>query len=291
MKKNGFGIGKDFVFLILFGGFLLIFSGCGIKELKQENLELSDAILRLEKTITKQKNTISQLQVKIQTLEETDQHYFNVAIDAYNKAQASKTTESYQTTIDDFTLLVQKFPKSPYLADAKTYISTSQKEIGKIKAIKKGKDNIDSAIAKHNFNNAYAALNKIKVLISEGEYKTLSERIYEEKNKPLEVAIRDLVAEPRKYHKKRVKLDSLKIFGNNIERGSFDTRLSTGSGFTDYDGDVSIEVFYSDVEDASSVWRNLSSDRRPTISSVIGIFNLYSNSYSEGYIRAQKIIR
>jgi tetratricopeptide (TPR) repeat protein len=267
----------------------VVLSGCGNTKLEQENQNLRMENQTLITETQELKRTISQLQNELQILKETDQQYFNKGIDAFDKAQTDKSKDGFQSAINIFGQLIQKFPHSIYLAKAKEYSDISNKEISKIETIEKGKSNIEMAISERNYERSIGELNKLKGLIKPDEYKAISEKIYEAKNKPIEVSVRDLKAEPRKYFFKRVKVGPLKVMDNNIGRASFRTCPSTGKGFTDYDSDVSIEVSYR-KSDNSSAWRNLSSDKRPIIN-VIGIFDCYFDSLDNGYIKADKIIQ
>ncbi len=259
---------------------LFLTSGCGNGKLEQE-------IQTLRSENQKLKHTIAQLEIEIRKLKETDQDYFNSGVDAYNKARSNKSKEDFQSAVDIFTQLVQKFPQSSYLSKAKQYINSSQREIVKIEKTEKAKRNIEVAITEHNFEEATVELQKSKDLFTQDEYKTISKRLDEEKNKPFEINLRDLQAEPLKYVGKRVKVGPLKVLYNRVGRASFRTFSSTGSGLDDYDVDVSIEIFYNKT-DNPYVWRHLSSDGNPVVY-VIGIFKVYSNDWSKGYIQAEKI--
>lgn len=100
------------------------------------------------------------------------------------------------------------------------------------------------------------------------------------------VSVRDLLSDPDKYIGKEIKLGPLKVMSNTLDRNSFDTNVSTGSGFTDYDRDADIEVFYSKTSNFEAC-KNLSSDNRPIIY-VSGVYTLYVNS-NKGYIQSNNV--
>lgn len=152
------------------------------------------------------------------------------------------------------------------------------------------------AIARYKVDMGTAELEDLKK-VADDEIKRLKRPtaddqgkvIYKEKHKPyIELNLRDLQAEPQKYLEKRVKVGPLKVVGNEISRASFRTHPSTGSGRSDYDVDVSIEVFYDKTENPRE-WRYLSSDKRHVIY-VIGMPIFYKSSQSNAYISANKII-
>lgn len=107
------------------------------------------------------------------------------------------------------------------------------------------------------------------------------------KSQALEVSVRDLLSSSDKYINKEVKIGPLKVLSNKLDRTSFNTYVSTGSGITDFDKDTSIEVLYKNVPNFD-LCKNLSSTNEPIIY-VSGIYKIYSNNNNQGYIQANNV--
>jgi hypothetical protein len=161
-------------YLLVCAAILMGLSGCGqgdIEKLKAENEALKQEIAKLK---------------------ETDQSYFGKGVD---QLKAANSKDSLQASLDTFTQLVEKFPQSPYLPKAHENISSIKQKIADLEKIETGRQKFSAALSEHHFELASAELRKLKSLIPEDEHKTLSEKLYEEKNKPLETTINKLVSE------------------------------------------------------------------------------------------------
>lgn len=235
----------------------------------------------------KQENDV--LKATIEDLKKTDQYYFTMGVEALNKAKKTKTSFDYNEAKGYFTTLISRFPKSPYVGDTNTNIKEIDTALETINKIDNLKNSINEKIYKGDFSGAKADLNKLSSLISQGEYNDISKEIYEAENKPIVVAPQELIANHDKYWNKRVTLNvQLKMKTNNIKRKCFNTYLSTGTEFYEYDMDVRMEIFYGGMPDVTA-WQNLSSDNSPVITQVTGTFLPYSNDLDSGYISAESI--
>lgn len=220
-------------------------------------------------------------------LKQNDQYYYSNAIEKLNAAEKSKDEGDYNSAYDLFQQLIDKFPNSPYVENAKKQQEIISTILSNLKNIREGLEAIDTAIKDQNYAIAEEKLQSLKGKISDDEYNEINTKIYEAKNKPIEVTIRTLQANAVDYIGKRVEVKNLKVRDNNLSRKAFRTYSSTGSKSFEYDTDASIEVFYDRMNDVDT-WVNLSSDDAPIIN-VIGTFNVYSNDWTQGYISAEKI--
>jgi len=252
--------------------FIASISGCSNK-LEKENKEL--------------KQKIAGLEAKVQQLSETDQFYFNKAVDLMNNAVSTESKTDYQSAVEAFNQLIQKYPSSSYVSKAKENVTKVNKQILIITTVENGINNINNSISSHDYSMASSELKKLRRLIAKERYSDISQKIYDESNKPLEISPRDLKAEPMKYYDKRVSVGPLVVRGNNLERNSFYTYLYLGPNRYNYDTDVDFEVFYDNTPDLSAC-RNVSASEDKIIY-VVGIYKLYNNDWSRGYIQAQKI--
>jgi nucleoid-associated protein YgaU len=103
-----------------------------------------------------------------------------------------------------------------------------------------------------------------------------------------QVSLQDILIEPQKYDGKFVRITSnLQVMGNDLERKSFNTWLSTGSEFTDNDMTFQLEVFYEDMSDYKT-WATLSSANYPIIT-IAGTIHIFRNTNNSVYINATEI--
>jgi hypothetical protein len=74
------------------------------------------------------------------------------------------------------------------------------------------------------------------------------------------VTLQDVLLETDVYDGQFVRISSeLKIYANNLDRKSFRTYLSTGSGPLDSDMDLDLEVYYDEMTDWKT-WGTMSAD-------------------------------
>lgn len=106
---------------------------------------------------------------------------------------------------------------------------------------------------------------------------------------PIEISIRDLIAEAGQYHSRRVIVGPLRIFMNDVERQSFFASEVTGVSWGFFStSSVDIEVFYRNMSDASTTWRYYDGSTSEAIM-VEGTFYLYKDENNKGAIYADRI--
>lgn len=262
---------------------IMLLSACG----NTKQLDADKKSLKSENEALKA--DIKKLTAELEDLKQTEQYLYSKAKESFDTYKATNKVAELKATRDLLDKLLTRFPESIYNAQATTLLKEVDAKVAIVETIEKGISEMKSAIAAKDFSRAWSALNSIKKIIPDDLYAKGAEAIDQEQNKPIQVSLRELQAEPLKYDRRRITIGPLKVMGNDMSRAAFDTNPSTGGGFGDYDRDVSIEVFYDKTSNISE-WRNLSSDRRPEIY-VIGIFNVYRNNISEGYISAEEIRR
>ena len=157
-------------------------------------------LIWLESENTGLKSRVGSLEEENAKLKETDQNYFSRGIDALKFADSKG---GLQSALDIFEQLAAKFPQSPYLHETQQHISYIQKRIGNIERIEVAKIRFESALGSNNFSEASAALEILGGYIPDKGYKTLSARLYEEQNKPLEITINKLISDFGTYKSQR----------------------------------------------------------------------------------------
>jgi hypothetical protein len=108
---------------------------------------------------------------------------------------------------------------------------------------------------------------------------------------PLEINIRDLIAEAGEHHSRKVIVGPLVFRWNDLERQSFRGYEITGvfgKMFT-INYHVDIEVFYNKLPDVAE-WRHYDGSTKEAFI-IEGTFSLYRDSNTQGFIRAEKITK
>lgn len=181
--------------LILFTTLIPYLSSCGQEEI--DNLTRENEALKAEITSSRFESKelsakIASLEQENQELKETDQNYFARAMDAFNTAN---TKSALQATIDKFTQLIDKFPNSQYVSEARKHIGELRKRISELDRSRLAMARLDSALFTHDFGKANKQLAKLKSLVTDTKYKKLKQIVEKEKNKPLYITINKLISD------------------------------------------------------------------------------------------------
>lgn len=236
--------------------------------------------------------TIAKLEQEISVLKETDQHYFNRAVDLYNAANGLNGYEAAQAAFDK---LLQKFPTTSYSAKANEYKADLQKKIDKEKAVATAKQEVDKLFSEKRWDDAKAKLESVKNILGEKEFQQLHQKIDEEQNKPEKYSVNQLVfwGEKLGYRftlatgqiTKRVEIAG--YLGGDIFIDRKNSNFTMYNGFSGYTTQgESISVYYDKTDLADFFLNNVFKEKQSV--KVIGTVRSYSNS-SDIYIRAEKI--
>ena len=229
-----------------------------------------------------------QLRTENANLKETDQAVFSKGVEEH---LAVNSKESMQLALGTFTEFTAKFPKSPLVPNAKQHIAELQKSISDIEQLEAARVKFEDALRANRFKDANEALQKLSGLVSADEHKTLSSRLYEAENRPIEMTVNELVSRFGSLVRsgnlwdllgKRVKVEA--SFGyiardrKSIEAHN-DSSMIGGTG-------THVTVFYAGSNMEERFTRgDPNPARRYTITGTVGT---YRNS-DDPYIRAEKI--
>lgn len=247
----------------------ILLNGCGKKEintLKAENQQL--------------KNTIAQLQEEIKSLKETDQGYFSSAVEKFNTAN---NKQQWQEVANDFKVFGQKFPQSPYIAQAQSYVQQATSQVNKLQRIDDGIDKINNSVQKQHWKTARQTLQSIKSSLSTERYEQLKNYIYEESHKPIQTTINEIVSDKYNFIGKRVRVPA--SFHSSVDRNRKElTAYNSGC----HEGS-DISVFYNKTpKNTIQRFTNNNPDCYNQRWQVVGTVEQYSNSY-DIYIQAESI--
>ncbi|MBQ6534093.1 MAG: hypothetical protein IJI37_02895 [Opitutales bacterium] len=154
-------------------------------------IELKKEIQASEEEKEKLRNKLVSLEKENAILKETDQTYFNKAIELFRSA---KSISEYKEAEEAFNSLAEKFPNSPYLANANEYKQKIQKEIKRIMQLEDFEKKYNEFIFSKNWNSALNLLENSKNLLNDLDYNQRKDYIDNEKNKPIETTINRLVS-------------------------------------------------------------------------------------------------
>jgi hypothetical protein len=255
-------------------------------EVKVKSLE--QEVARLNETRAKVKN----LEQEVARLNETEANIYAHAIEALREADDSagdneQGIKRYETAIDLLVRFVERFPHSQNIGEAKKATERGKKSMGALGRLSGATAEFKEALSSNDFAAAEASVKRIGTLGKAELAKKLDKELFEAKNRPIEISVRDLLAEAVRYIGKRVTVGPLLVVNNNIKRASFGTHPYTGSGTRGYDGDVRLEVRYKGADELGA-WRHLEGDGH-TVISATGVFRPFSDDMFSGYVDAMTI--
>lgn len=252
-------------------------SGCGREEIGK---------LRGENEALKAK--IALLEQENQELKQTDHSHFSRAVDALNVADSKS---SLQAAVDGFTQLINKFPHSQYVPEARQHIGDLRKRISVIDRSQMAMAKFDFALIAHNFDEATKQLTSLKALVTVNEHMKLYRILVNEKNKPLETTINKLVSDfgtlrgstDMRYFdligmKVRFKATFSAIDRNRKELRAHSTGYGEGSAIDVYYDGTSLEAYFTNNDPKCCDNRYI----------VTGKTNIYRNTF-DLYVKAEEI--
>jgi len=206
----------------------------------------------------------------------SDSTMFITARRIYIDARETESLNHYQFSRKLFSEIDKKFPNTAYKYSADEYIERINKETAELKAKQQlalCKENIENEIIKEvenlNFSKATKILNDNKSYLTDKEFNHYKEYISNEKDKPIVVDLRDLIAEHDKYEGKKIKVDRLYVISNEVSLGWFNTYRATDNDY--FDTDASVYVDYKIIDD-NKEWRYFSTSEHKIIS-VVGTYH------------------
>ena len=223
---------------------------------------------------------------KPDTLKGTDIYYYKNAISSFEYACENKSLSELEDAKNALTGLLDKFPNSNYLADAKIKL----KELILLKNRIQKRNSISEQINAYNnlyqFNNSLKLLSKSKQFFDDSEYDELRNDIIKQRDKPIQVSIRELISQSSKYDGKIVEVNELRAISNDIQSKFFLTYKSTGSGRLDYDTDLRILICYAKATNRDQLIY-LTGDNYPEMTVTGKFVNL--SLFGSSYIDAKEI--
>lgn len=269
--------------------------------LKEKNDSLEKTVASLNLTINKLKTEVALLRSENASLKDTDQAYFNKAIDSF---RTSKTISDFKKAEDLFDCLIEKFPNSPYANHVKDYKQKIQKEIDRLKPLENFEHEYNLFISKKDWGKALELLDKNKSILTDSDFRKRKEHIEFEKNRPIKTTINRLISDcatlaNEDYQKFIYTFMSVK-YQYRVEltgyiRSDIDVRrgrktINIYNNIASYG--TNIEVFYSSLDKKIIDYitdNNFGCDYKHAYKlNVIGTVRLYNNSDAP-YIVAEKL--
>ncbi len=166
--------------------------------LKKENTSLKDTIAELE---TKNK----ELEAQVAELSENEQNKFSKSYDLLRNAKEAK---DFRMAEEAFALFLDKYPVSKYVEQAKKAQKEANTKAQHLEWIDKQKITIKQQIKDKNWAAAEKTANSLGKYIDKEEYEKYKQTIYDEKNKPIETTIGNLISYEFEFQKKRIKINA-----------------------------------------------------------------------------------
>ena len=223
--------------------------------LKEKNDSLEKTVASLNLTINKLKTEVDLLKRENASFKDTDQSYFNRAIDSF---RISKTISDFKKAEGIFDCLIEKFPNSPYVNNAKDYKQKIQKEIDRLKSLENFEHEYNLFISKKDWEKALELLDKNKSILTDSDFRKRKEHIEFEKNRPIKTTINRVIsavgtrADKDKYfvitrnaYQYRVELTGYLRFEHYVDRARKKITIHNNS---DGMNGEQIDVFYSSLD-------------------------------------------
>ena len=267
--------------------------------LKEKNDSLEKTVASLNLTINKLKTEVDLLKRENASLKDTDQSYFNRAIDSF---RTSKTISDFKKAEDLFDCLIEKFPNSSYANHVKDYKQKIQKEIDRLKPLENFEHEYNLFISKKDWEKALELLDKNKSILTDSDFRKRKKHIEFEKNRPIKTTINRVISGvgtradkdkffviTRNAYQYRVELTGYLRYENRVDRARKKITI-----YNNIDGIVGehIDVFYSSLDKETIDYftdNNFQCDYKHAYKlNVIGTVRLYNNSNAP-YIVAEKL--
>lgn len=286
-------------------------------DINTKNLQLNEEISTLKSSFADLERTLNEseeenkrlkeenlsLRTENKILKENDQACYNKAIELF---KTSKVISDFEKAEKAFDSLIEKFPSSQYLKNAKFYKTKIKEKIKYLEKLKEFEDKYTSFINKKEWNSALIALENSKKFLTNSDYIERKKFIEFEKNKPVLTTINRLKADVGSAKKDLLNPDRYISYKNNehrvklvgymdgdycIDRNRESFKIRMHSGLV-ANGET-IEVFYNALDDNQ---KNYFIDGNFDTSGfkyiweveVVGIVHLYTNA-DIPYIVAEKV--
>lgn len=223
--------------------------------LKEKNDSLEKTVVSLNLTINKLKTEVDLLKRENASFKDTDQSYFNRAIDSF---RISKTISDFKKAEGIFDCLIEKFPNSPYVNNAKDYKQKIQKEIDRLKSLENFEHEYNLFISKKDWEKALELLDKNKSILTDSDFRKRKEHIEFEKNRPIKTTINRVISGvgtradkdilfviTRNAYQYRVELTGYLRFEHYVDRARKKITIHNNS---DGMNGEQIDVFYSSLD-------------------------------------------
>ncbi len=196
-----------FVAIVLF--FSLTITSCDLNKLKKENKALTEKVLAQDQTITDLSarlktaesslqnaelendqlkvatEKLAQIETELVAMKESDQGYYEKALVAYNKALETLALNDLADSKISWETFMQKYPNSQFIKQAEEYLKQVKKQERIAGPITEGETKIEENLKKHEFNNAYYELNKIKNYLDNERFNKNRKKIETALNTPI----------------------------------------------------------------------------------------------------------
>lgn len=223
--------------------------------LKEKNDSLEKTVASLNLTINKLKTEVDLLKRENASFKDTDQSYFNRAIDSF---RTSKTISDFKKAEDLFDCLIEKFPNSSYANHVKGYKQKIQKEIDRLKSLENFEHEYNLFISKKDWEKALELLDKNKSILTDSDFRKRKEHIEFEKNRPIKTTINRVISGvgtradkdilfviTRNAYQYRVELTGYLRFEHYVDRARKKITIHNNS---DGMNGEQIDVFYSSLD-------------------------------------------
>ena len=191
--------------LIIAAGYAFYVCNQNMNDMRQKLELMQNDAAKHQEEMTNLKKENTSLKDTIAELSENEQNKFSKSYDLLRNAKEAK---DFRMAEEAFASFLAKYPASAYIEQAKKAQKEANTKAQHLEWIDKQKITIKQQIKDKNWAAAEETANSLGKYIDKEEYEKYKQTIYDEKNKPIETTIANLVSYQKEFHEKRIKINA-----------------------------------------------------------------------------------
>lgn len=191
--------------LIIAAGYAFYVCNQNMNDMRQKLELMQNDAAKHQEEMTNLKKENTSLKDTIAELSENEQNKFNKAYDLLNNA---KETADYRGAEEAFASFLAKYPASAYIEQAQKAKEEAKTKAEQREWIDSKRKLLQQQIKDKEWTSAQQTAKLLSKSISKEEYEKYKKTIYDEKNKPIETTIANLISYQKEFHEKRIKINA-----------------------------------------------------------------------------------
>ncbi|MBP5286473.1 MAG: hypothetical protein J6Z08_01080 [Elusimicrobiales bacterium] len=191
--------------LIIAAGYAFYVCNQNMNDMRQKLELMQNDAAKHQEEMTNLKKENTSLKDTIAELSENEQNKFSKSYDLLRNAKEAK---DFRMAEEAFASFLAKYPASSYMEQAKKAQKEANTKAQYMEYLDKNRSLIKQQIKDKEWEASEKTLELLSKYISQEEYKEYEKTIDDEKNKPIETTITNLISYEIKFDRKRVKINA-----------------------------------------------------------------------------------